>query len=211
VDTWECLDELGFFPTALGKDYDFGNMQVSASCDPLFGVHLLGHCGDQRTLSLVEYRLPSTVESTKHCAALIAYALRHFQPTRSTPWLEMGLADQHLLPWERERAAYNARPLYWAERDWWRTALKVLRALPPESLQGNALFRFDGRAASIALGDTYITFPGTGKLWPHSYAVSASEFVGGLPRRLYGDLIQTDVHQDTLRTCGRQWRCEVAL
>src|SRR5262245_18385776 len=44
------------------------------------------------------------------------------------PWLADGRQYRHLLPWERERATYAARPHCYVRRDWTRLALRKLSA-----------------------------------------------------------------------------------
>ena len=133
INTRELLLSLGFVedPNVISDDppglsFDFGNLKLEAShvvnrwFQPI--VLLSGIMASAGTLAAVECQLPREFESREHGIAWVTWCLdnhsdRAFVPKRPVPWLSEGRAHRHLLPWERDRAGYQARPQCWVQRD----------------------------------------------------------------------------------------------
>lgn len=213
--TWAALKDLGFQyddEKFLGDMpalcFDFGNFKLSASwvINRLFAEIVLftGVLRTQRTFAEVSFEMPHNVESRELCAAWITYHLDQagrngvFVPAREVPWLAEGRQHKLLLPWEREREAYNVRPRCTIQREWMKLVLKDLS----EILSGVAddepvSFYFDGSVLSVMCEDKSVLVAAEGSAWPTIYRLAA----GGmkrLPKRLMNPGVEVSVWQSSL-------------
>lgn len=221
VPTWEILKAFGFQPdTAVvsdiqpGLSYDFGNftLSVSAVINLRFAEVIMcsGVLSTRRTLSEVHIEMPRQMESREQCAAWLAWSLdrqagRLFQPQRKVDWLEIGRANESLLPWVRDRAAYEARPHCSMEREWARLAIKQLKAallrVPADS---EVWFAFDGEVLRIRCGEDVIAAAATGKAWPERYALKANQ-LKTLPGRLMHLSVEFSAWKGSFHIANRQY------
>ncbi len=139
------------------RRYDFGNFELIATTLTNFHlqsiVNFEGLYNDGRTLEQVQFEVPERVESRAQLLAWIAHGMGDGIPLAITPgWLEEGRRSRGLLPWERKRAAYNARPQASVDRDWMRILGKQL---VQEALQtvdtDTCRVHFDGSALRFHL------------------------------------------------------------
>lgn len=215
IYTWDVLRDLGFqldgkviSDGGSGLSFDFGNFKLSAS---LFInrwfveiVLFTGILRTQRTLAEVSFEMPREVESRELCAAWIIYYLDRagekgvFVPTKEVPWLADGRQYKHLLPWERKREAYNARPRCTIQREWMKLALKNLS----EILSGvtddePVFFYFDGRALTVMCAGKTVLVAAEGSAWPAIYQLVAGR-MKRLPKRLMNPGVEVSVWQSSL-------------
>ena len=109
-----------------------------------------------RTIAEVECEMPEEVESPEQGVAWITWCLdehapgRLFVPAWDVPWLAIGRQYKHLLPWERQRAAYAARPQCSVRRDFAAWGLRYLAQLLAEADEDTLVtFSFDGEVLLI--------------------------------------------------------------
>ena len=169
--------------------YDLGNFEVRA------GVMTNGHfrrvvnvCGvysDHRSIAEIGFDVPLFVESREQALAWVAYGLRRYRMLEIKPdWLEEGRQLQQELPWERRRAAYEARPRACVDRMWMKPLGKVLReAAASASEDAHCLIHFDGSTVRFELpAKTYLVQADGSEPWPHAVLVSLRE-LQALPQR----------------------------
>lgn len=101
IDTMESLQRAGFAETTLGLKTNVDGTELSVTSDGRGRVHLMGVTNDARTLTEINYAMPSLVESDDVAVALVAYALRRLRVKNVPEWLERGKSVQHLLPWNK--------------------------------------------------------------------------------------------------------------
>jgi hypothetical protein len=172
-------------------------------------VHLSGVLSpSNRTSAMVSHDLPSELESYEQGLAFLTYYLRrHVRHLSKVPdWLHEGAHHQHLLPWERERAAYRARPYCIIQRDWLRVAFKTLaKQLATISDDATVTFEFDGSALIIRCAAKVIPMAGEGDPWPRSYSVKAGS-IRELPTRLMQQNVEISVWERSLVLGNRRYR-----
>lgn len=215
------LEQIGFLPQEAeftdeqpGYVYDFGNWQLEAV--QLTSLYLVPHfqfngiVQTSYTLAQIAFEMPLEIESREQAIAWIAYGLRPHKPANVPQWLTEGAALSHLLPWERKRAAFEARPQCMVEKEWFRIAVKKLRQLPPELTEVQLLHvTFTGELLRFTLGDLVIICPASGTPWGQHYAIKASE-LHHLPKRLQ-PLVHVSVWEDRLHIHNRAWRIQAQL
>lgn len=215
IETHLVLRSLGFVQDpALVSDppgglaYDFGEFKlfasfiVNRSFRPV--VMLSAVVTAARTLVHVECEIPQDFESREQGIAWVTWCLdKHsnglFVPTRPVPWVTEGRAHRHLLPWEVERQAYEARPQCYVQRDFARLVLRRLADLIRVAADHTrVVFSFDGKALSIQVGEALTTVHATGDLWSGHYSLSAGQ-LRALPKRLMDDPVCFSIWRDELR------------
>ena len=68
-----------------------------------------------------------------------------YNPARPITWLTEGHQNFYLLPWERERVAYENRPYCYVQREWARVALRNLsEQIVISDDEVPVTFQFDG-------------------------------------------------------------------
>jgi hypothetical protein len=212
ISTWELLADLGFQPGENDERvYDFGDFKLFAgppgfdhrrSCIEVVPFH--GGWLTTRKMAWVEFELPVDVESQEQCAAFLAYFLDRydgecFNPKVTTFWLDLGRQYKHLLPWERETAAYDARPHCIVERDWMRVATKslqkIIEAAPADSV---VVFAFDGVILSIMCNRELVAMPAKGERWLSKFAIPV-EKIKHLPKRFLSDRVNVSIWEMCLQ------------
>lgn len=223
--TWEVLRSLGFDrdPQVIsdppgGLSYDFGNLRLSASvcvnlrAQPI--VLLSGVMQAPRSPGEVSCELPRQAESWEQAVAWVTWALDNhvggiFQPTSPVTWLEQGRSYIHMLPWERARAAYKARPHCGVHCDWARVALrKLAEEIDRADSDTRVTLRFDGEVLKIWCADVLIAVPASGAPWAIGYSLGART-LRRLPKRLTTQMVEFSIWDSAL-TIGN-WRYSGAL
>ncbi|MEI8064046.1 MAG: hypothetical protein WCH84_08275 [Verrucomicrobiota bacterium] len=217
ISTWDLLQEFGFMPDASvgfsdvmpGLSFDFGNFKLKASC--VMNLHFVevvmftGYVTTPRTMTELLFELPRQVESREQCAAWIAWNLKGDVPKHEPDWLKEGRLHFNLLPWERRRAAYEARPHCSVSRKWARLALDTL-ATHLTTVPDAALveFVFDGAVLTIRCEGKVVALPGDGSSWQHTYLIRA-EKLRHLPQRLMRDPLEVSVFDGALTLENRRY------
>lgn len=217
VSTWDLLYSLGFCKEPnTGSDshlsFDFGNLKLQA----FYGftwlneemVSFWGLMSTSTTLSEIDFKLPPELESRELCLALLAY---YFDADISSklkiepPWLKEGRKYQHLLPWERERRAYEARPHCYVDRDWARVAFKRLaEQLANVNAESPVTFSFDGRVLTILCGEGVNVMSAVGKRWTQIYSIKARA-LRDLPKRLMSNEVEVSVWKSHLTLGNKRY------
>ncbi|MBD2752498.1 hypothetical protein [Spirosoma validum] len=172
-----------------GFEFDFGNfkLEVIESMNRHF-VEILQCSGINRTarkLTLIDFELPLEVESFEQGVAFISFGLGNRFDAKIVPaWYDQGLIWKHLLPWEKEKVAYNNKPSATIEHEYFRLMIRRMRKL---SLLANeedvTTFSFDGEIVRIVCADEKIVAPATGIPWQGSVSVRTKLLVN-LPERV---------------------------
>lgn len=223
VSTVAVLLELGFAPDTGGTSglaFDFGNFKLTAIWGTktwglnmfgqkvmLFLGHLVTKCGH----SEIDFEMPLRIASREQCAAWIVYHLDRaasmgvFQPSHHVPWVEDGRRHQDQLPWIKEIAECEARPLCMAHRDWFRVALKKLREnLAEVDGDKGVVFSFADSLLTIRCEDKVVAFPAEGRSWDKCFSIPAGR-MRLLARRLMSEWIEVSVWKGRLYFGGRAY------
>lgn len=214
IQTWDLLRSLGFEDDSEalseggpGLSFDFGNLKLSARrvMGKSFSEVLLltGVLETRRRIAKICDEMLPTIESREQGIALLAFfvdkATRMGLDPQIVPnWLADGRKYRTLLPWEKERAEYAARPHCLVHRDWTRLALKTLTP-HLNAAQDDAVvsFSFDGATLTMRCGTTTVPLPAEGKPWSQSYAVRAGS-LRHLPKRFMGARFDVGVWKSRL-------------
>lgn len=203
-EDWKAMtDELPAY------QYSFDNLVLHAAqvtslyLRPVF--FLSGVFRTSRSISSIEFEMPTEVESFEQGVAFIAYAIgRDFIPVRPTPWLEQGRAWEEYLPWVREQREFEKRPRCYTDRDWFRVANKKLREIGERASDEEYVdFHFDGEVLKIseAGGKLLAAVQATGAPWAQPYRIP-SNCLRRLPKRLMNPEIHVDVWKGQLRVAN---------
>lgn len=195
--------------------YDFGNLRLSAiECMGKYFrrvFRLTGLETGPRSIGIIEFDMPCTVESFEQGVALIAHSVgMDFEPARPTPWLSHGREWQSFLPWEKARKlqeqAYAAAPKCSVARDWFRVARPRLYAMAKGVAEDDCVWlTFDGEILRFAARNHTVIVPATGEAWPDRYAIEAAE-LDFIPKRIATDPVRVIVWEDALAIDRRRWR-----
>lgn len=196
VSVMEVLRDCGWVPQANrpyseepALKYNFGNFELSASV--LTNEHLRqvvsfdGQYRDLRSMVQISFDVPVRVESREQVLAWIFYGIRRSVPPAITPaWIEEGRRLQHVLPWEKHRAAYRRRPQATIDRMWMKPLGKVLREAAKSAADGESCrIHFDGKAVHFDLPDRTYLVQGNGPApWAEAVAVVLRD-LAALPQR----------------------------
>ncbi len=210
VSTRDLMKSIGFTEEENRTDkliIDFGDFKLSAIfCCNLYGqevVLLSGVMSTPRRIAMIQDEMPWEVESYEQGLAWITWCLdqkardRKFEPAVSGDWLLEGRKHFDLLPWEKERIAweaelalYNARPHCFVHRDWVRVVrrklIEYLEILEDEEL---VIFEFDGEVLNIRNKCAIIAVPAEGIIWSNKYVLKAKE-LRTLPKRLMNEMVE---------------------
>ncbi len=173
-------------------------------------IYLGGTVRTGRELGMIEHHLPRKVESREQGLGLLAWAVDrnlHYQlsPDCVPHWLLLGHQYQHLLPWERELAEYQARPCCFVERDWAKLALRQLaEALTKSDLLSTVSLTFDGEILRIQCGEDKIAVAAEGKPWTSAFQIAATN-ISSLPKRLMYDRVEFSVYHGSLNIGRRRY------
>lgn len=218
VSTHAVLRLLGFRPDttvysdpAGGLTYEFADFVLHASVcvgqhfEPV--VLFTGVISRERVLAEINFEMPQEVESADQAVAWLTYALRHYlggepQKSATEAWLARGQECSSLLPWERRRAEYDARPYCIVAREWMKLAVRQLSAeLEASDDDVRIAFWFDGEVLRIEGPMETIVLGARGTAWKHVYEVHAG-VLRKLPRRFMTSSLEIGVWDDRL-TIGR--------
>lgn len=188
VSLIRILIEVGFEPKQHSLIYNFGNLNIFASqgvnerlqdCFLFMGSYI----GKNSAIE-IEFSLPLEVESYEIGLALIAYHFKRADLEPMPEWLKTGLSLQHMLPWEKERIAYNATPKALIEYDWFRLLIKKLRK-KTEEVEDNhiTIFSFENGILKVVSGNEVIAIHGSGKDWDTDAKIKTKSLVI-LPKRI---------------------------
>lgn len=195
-----------------GLSIDLGNFKLSASfvinrwCQEI--VLLSGIMSISRSIYDVESEMPREVESWEQGVAWVTWCLdKHgeydkYNPTQPIKWLADGRQNFYLLPWERERLAYENRPNCYVKREWVRVALRNLSkqiALLDDEV--SVIFQFDGNILTICYEGLVLAMPAYGSKWKFRYLIKAGT-LRQLPKRLMSQEVEFSVWNSDL-TIGR--------
>jgi hypothetical protein len=225
---WDVLPSLGFLPDANvisdvqpGLSRDFGNLRLSASCGTNRNfrevVLFMGILTSERSIAEVIFELPPLVESREQALAFLVWSLdqhadgKIFMPRVPTSWLEEGRKHRYCLPWERELAAYAARPHCTMHRKWASIALKALADHLTEASDGDFVtFEFDGEVLKIRCEKELIAVPAQGKAWVQRYSISAGA-LKHLPKRLATQFIEVSIWDNALCLARRRFNGAIGI
>lgn len=221
LSTHEFLLSVGFVrdpsagsPTSRSLCYDFGNFTLHV----IYGVNrhfmevalLHGVIITPRTITHVECEMPLELESWEQGLAFLAWSLDNnspgsFVPAKYVPWLAEARRYIHLLPWEQEAAAYDARPQCSIHREWARLALRQLGLQALISADETpVIFKFDGEVLTIRCDDCLIAVAASGSAWPRQYVLPARQ-LRRLPRRLMYNPIWVSVWESALTIANHRY------
>ena len=173
-----ALPALGFQLDGLGLGLEFKHPQCELGAvqgrTPLPVVAFAGHyhCGGH-AMGTLEFNLPEMVQSHDQLKAFLAYYLRDAFTTSPPDWVLEGRALSRLLPWEREKEAYEARDRCVVRREWLKLALKDLDAALEDGPEWVTVM-FDGTLLTIDCGRR-ILVPARGVRWSIAYAIRAAD------------------------------------
>lgn len=215
MSTWDVLLALGFVEDQTvisdrtpGLSFDFGNCKLSAGqylnrwAIPV--VYLSGVIADKRSVGEVGGELPLQFESAEQGLACLVFCLdggasAGFTPAITPAWLAEGRRLRHLLPWERERAAYAGRPHCYVQRDWVRLALKTLADQLGNVDDDTAVtIQFDGSVLTFRCAEKTIPMVADGLAWTVLYSIRAGA-LRRLPKRLMRERVEVSIWDSTLR------------
>jgi hypothetical protein len=151
--------------------------------------------------------LALTVDSIEQGLAFMAFVVdRYAIPTIEPAWLAEGRRHRHLLPWERKRAAYEARPHCYVQRDWARVAFKKLaEQLATVKDDEIVTFLFDRTVLTISCAGKVNAMSAEGSSWIQSYSITAGA-LRKLPNRLMSDMVEVSVLDSALIIGRRRYR-----
>ncbi len=145
-----------------------------------------------------DFNLPCELDSLDQGKALISYYLRDFTPEFPCLWLEQGRALRHLLPWERQRLAYEASPKCQIERDWFRLATKKLRDFAEAADEVTFIdVGFDGKTILFQTQVGTIAMPATGDAWEETFRFRLRSLTC-LPKRLNDSRVSVAIFENRL-------------
>jgi hypothetical protein len=216
IATWEILRGLGFeldksvfSDINPGLSFDFGNFKLSASF--LRNMRLkevaffTGVLSTERTIAEVDFEMPLRFKSREQCEAWIVWNLdqcaphRVFIPMREVGWIAEGRENFVLLPWEEDKAAFEARPHCSVQHEWLRLVLKTLALhLSRVDDKEQVLIGFDGSVLLFRCAGKVVVMPAEGLKWSTLFTISAGR-LRNLPRRFVQDLIDVSIWNGMLR------------
>jgi hypothetical protein len=214
ISTWDLLKSFGFMEDTDiisdppgGLSIDFGNFKLSVIFCTNRWVQevakLSGIMSTSRTIAMVEDEMPREFESWEQGVAWITWCLDKsapngiFSPSKPIGWLTKGRQNFHLLPWERERVAYENRPTCQVQREWARIALRNLsEQIETAENDVSVVFWFDGEIFTIRCASSIIAVPASGKKWPCRYLLKTGT-LRRLPKRLM-DMVEFSVWESSL-------------
>lgn len=220
VQTWTVLKALGFVGDSSvihsdrqpGLSLMLGRHKIEASelLNRWFApiVRISGVVAAPRTVIQVAGEIAREVESVEQGMAFLAFILKdamdNIDPSQIPSWLTEGRCHAHLLPWERENAAYQARPHCYVERDWMRLGLRALAdTLAELDDQQPVVLSFDAGALTISCAGKAIPMPATGAPWPERFVLTAGQ-LRDMPHRLMRPSIEVSIWESRLRIGNRQ-------
>ena len=206
------LKEIGFRPTSDSMfEFDFGNFKLKA----IEGVnkylaeifYFSGINQTARTLGLIEFDLPTKVESVEQGVAFLSYYLgRDFEAKIIPSWYHQGLLWKHHLPWEKARAAYNKKPSAIINHEYFRLMIRKMKKLANKaSIEDITTFSFDGEIVRIVCADEKIVAPATGNSWEGTVSIRTKS-LSNLPERIKTQDGEIFLWEESLRIARNAFR-----
>jgi len=162
-----------------------------------------------RTISEICFEMTRHVESREQGVAWLVWGLEQagyshvFNPAETVPWLEEGQKHLNSLPWERESAAYTARPRCSLTKEWARLLFKTIAGhLAKVEAGAPVVFYFDGEVLTIRCAGNITAVAAQGNRWSQSHSIAAAS-LRDLPKRFMEPQIEVSVWDFTLRIGGR--------
>ena len=184
VETWDILKRMGFKDDASvlsarkpGLSLKTGGLDLSVSqylaADYSTNVVFVsGHYQSSNNLKYIEFEMPLEMESVAQGLAWLVYRVFGRRPRRvpeNPAWLQTGIDNYDLLPWEKQRIEreqqmeqFIARPHCRVERDWFRVARKKVKTLASESPDAEVTICFDQRTLSFSGSNLNVIMPAVG-------------------------------------------------
>lgn len=190
VSLYNVLKEIGFREISDSKfEYDFGNFKLN-TCEGV-NKHLAdifyfsGINRTPQTITLIEFDLPIRVDSVEQGVAFLSYYLgKDFEARKVPAWYHQGKLWKYLLPWEKERTAYNQKPSATIEHEYFRLMIRKMRKLALlANMEDITTFSFDGEILKIVCADQRIVAPATGNPWEETITVRTKS-LSNLPERV---------------------------
>lgn len=222
METWTAIQKFGFEPDAsvisdggTGLSCDLGQFRLSAGqmvnlyCQEI--VQFSAVYQTPNSMGMLDFEMPTQVESLEQCAAWIAWHFKQrgllrqklLSPTKAS-FLTLGLQHQDTLPWVRNMAAYAARPHCSVERPWMKVAINALKAnLSVEKGDGDVGIWFDGQVLTFSGFGWVVPVPAKGDPWPSRYQIRTENF-SKFPSRLMKEQIHISVWKEHLFVAN--WR-----
>lgn len=203
------LIKLGFEPSNLSLQFDFGNcvLKAVASVNEYFqeGFNFFGNFSNERTSKMFAFFLPKEVASYEQGIALIAYYLRNTEFDFKPEWLSDGLALSNHLPWKTEQNKYKERPSAEIESEWFRVLVKKIRLLLPTSNEEDLTeFSFDGAILKIQCNNETFAITAKGKNWEQTATVQ-TKTLDFLPKRIQNGSITISIWEGRLSIGNRRF------
>lgn len=211
--TWDLLPSLGFIESAAsfegtGRALELGPFRLSADCRRnryLKEVIIFeGAFSTSRTFAFVNFEFPLEMTSLDLCIALLVYYLTkqvgpELQGLEKPDWFEAGKAMSHLLPWEVEKKAYEARPHCYVSRDRIKLLISDLGPLI-QTCPDNTLveLHFDGEVLTVGLNQRRLVVNAAGLPWNSSYVIPVLR-LRHLPKRIMSEQVEVGIHNGMLR------------
>ncbi len=215
-ETWDVLKDFGFEPddTVIsdvrpGLSFGFGRFSLSASAvtslrfQPI--ILFTGILSTPDSIAEINFELPRRMASRELLSAFLTHYLKKvidaesFKFEKHVSWLIEGRLNKHLLPWEVERAAYQARPHCTVERHWLRLALNNLSDLIVKANGSETVeFSFDGTVLKVICSEQVLAMSAEGNSWSALYTIPTRN-LSRLPKRLMQARVEVSCWQEQLR------------
>ena len=196
VSTHSILERIGFQEIDKYKmQFDFGNCELLAVRAPNQNLiecyTFMGVWKTNRSIGQINFELALEFETFYEGLAFIAYYLKGAKFDFTPLWLKEGFSLKHLLPWEKQREAYEKRMEVWekipkaqVEHEWFRMIVRKMRSILETSTEEDiTTFSFDGEILKIKCNDQLLVCPAKGKAWGKSGTVKTISLVD-LPKRI---------------------------
>ena len=225
VSTVEIIKKIGFRQEVGGLPdtfkYKSSNLQLSA-CAGLslksfeYTVSFSGFVHTERTMEYIEFEMPLEVDSFEQGMAWLAWHIDQQKNDRSCynsdflyNWLEIGYANYHLLPWEKERierkreeeayqAEYMLSPHCTVEREWARILRGKINAIMEDAEEPvQVVLSFNGEMLIVRCTGMLMPMPANGKAWENSFLLDL-EPTWKLPKRFINEQIEFAIFREKL-------------
>lgn len=225
VSTVEIIKKIGFKHDISGLPktftYKSSNLQMSAClCLSLKSfeesVCFSGCINTERTIGYIEFEMPPEVDSFEQGMAWLAWHIDQQKNDRSCynsdfpyNWLEIGCANYHLLPWEKERierereeeayqAEYMRSPHCTVEREWARILRGKINAIMEDAEEPvQVVLSFNGEMLIMRCAGMLMPMPANGEAWKNSFLLDLKT-TWKLPKRFMNEQIEFAIFREKL-------------
>jgi len=203
------LNEIGFQPSELGLQFDFGNclLKVVVGVNEYFqtGFNFFGNFISGRSSKMFIFFLPKEVESYEQGIALLAYYLRNTEFQINPQWLFDGLALSNHLPWKIKSKAYDERPTAIVESEWFRVLVNKIRLLISTSSDEDVtVFSFDGTILKVVCNCETFVISGEGNQWEQTATIKTKS-LDLLPKRIQKESVMIFIWEGILYVGNRRF------